>query len=199
MTHPFSLEHCTAVILAGGESRRMGCDKTELRLGEATLLEHALHHVRPLFSHIAVSVRQPRDDVDAMQWCDQGAARGPMIGMAAALSRMTTPWLFVLACDMPLVSSTLIRQLASLVQQDEAVDVIVPRINGHMQPLCGFYSARCLPAMEARIATGQRGVQSLIATLHARIIDWDSTPQQFMDVDTPQDMKLIESQYQGRL
>ncbi|MDQ6978806.1 MAG: molybdenum cofactor guanylyltransferase [Mariprofundaceae bacterium] len=199
MTHLFSIEHCTAVILAGGESRRMGCDKAQLRLGEASLLDHALHHVRPVFPHIAVSVRQPRDDVDGVQWCDQGAGRGPMMGIAAALSQMTTPWLFVLACDMPLVSSALIRQLAEQVQQDDAVDVIVPRIHGHVQPLCGFYSVRCLPAMEARIAAGQRGVQSLIATLHARVIDWDSMPQQFMDVDTPQDMNMIESQYQGRL
>jgi|UPI000370BF71 molybdopterin-guanine dinucleotide biosynthesis protein A len=193
MIHPFHFEHCTAVILAGGESRRMGCDKSQLQLGEASLLEHALNHVRLVFSHVAVSVRQPRDDIDAVQWCDQGAERGPMMGIAAALSRMTTPWLFVLACDMPLVSSALIRQLADQVQQDDGADVIVPRINGYMQPLCGFYSLRCLPAMEARIAAGQRGVQSLIATLNARVIDGDSMAQQLIDIDTPQDVKKIES------
>ena len=54
------IEDCTAIIMAGGQSQRMGSDKATLVLGERTLLQRVSAVLQPLFPKVLVSVRQHR-------------------------------------------------------------------------------------------------------------------------------------------
>ena len=55
---------CTAIIMAGGDSRRMGTDKANVALGEKTLLQSVIATMQQLFPQVIVSVRQPRAGID---------------------------------------------------------------------------------------------------------------------------------------
>ena len=96
------ISDCTAVIMAGGQSRRMGSDKATLRLGTQTLLQEVVDVVAPLFAHLVVSVAAPRADLPWPQVCDQRPGLGPLAGLCAALAQSPTPWIFAVATDMPL-------------------------------------------------------------------------------------------------
>src|SRR5574340_66794 len=101
---------CTAIILAGGDSQRMGCDKASLMMGEMTLLQTVAATMRQLFPRVIVSVRQPCAAIDLPQVCDEQAAGGPLAG----LGHVTTPWAFAVACDMPFVVPEMVELLAGL-------------------------------------------------------------------------------------
>src|SRR4030067_3307885 len=97
------IEDCTAIILAGGDSQRVGSDKANLLLDGQTLLQRVTATMRQVFPQIILSVRAPRPEVELPQVCDDPSYAGPLAGLVAGLGHITTPWAFVVACDMPFV------------------------------------------------------------------------------------------------
>lgn len=214
---------CTAIILAGGESKRMGRDKAALPFNGETLLQSVITGVQPLFVQTLVSVRELRGDVVLPQICDvpqsdvgasparddfshsraglaptgnalrnesTGLYGGPLIGLISALEAVTTPWAFVVACDMPFVAPALIAHLASLRVDHHAV---VPVVDGHAQPLAAFYARRALPLLRESLSSGNRSLTGALKTLDVCHVDedellkFDARLRSFFDLDTPQD------------
>ena len=126
---------CTAVILAGGESKRMGQDKARLVLDGQTLLQHVIATMQQVFPHVILSVSEPRPEIELLQVCDDPSVHGPLAGVLAALDHVTTQWAFIIACDMPFVQPSLIVLLSQYRQTCQAV---VPVVHGHPQPLAAF-------------------------------------------------------------
>ncbi len=120
------IEDCTAIILAGGDSQRMGSDKANLLLGEQTLLQRVIATMQQVFPHVIVSVRQPRPEIDLPQVCDEQSGGGPLAGLAAGLGHIATPWAFVVACDMPFVEPADDLQSAGADSSDKGRRVIRP-------------------------------------------------------------------------
>lgn len=192
------ISDCSAVIMAGGDSRRMGQDKANLVLGERTLLQSVVATLQPLFTEVVVSVRQPRPGIDLPQVCDDPAHSGPLAGLAAALQRATTPWLFIVACDMPFITPAVIEYLAS---QRAEYQAVVPVVGGHPQPLAAFYAKECLD--EVRACLHGKGKHSFRALLDAMRVCYVSEAQiqavdpqllSFFDLDTPQDFQAAQIQ-----
>src|SRR5258707_12187115 len=93
---PLAWEIC---ILAGGLSQRMGRDKARVRLGKRTMLGQ----VQTAAAATGLPVRVIRRD--CVPRC------GPIGGIYTALSSTTSTAILFLACDMPFVSSELMRRL----------------------------------------------------------------------------------------
>lgn len=183
---------CTALILAGGESRRMGQDKANLMLGEQTLLQRMTDIVQPLFAGVIVSVRQPRADCDLLQVCDDSAHAGPLAGLAAGLERTETPWIFALACDMPFITAELIERLAGF---REGVDAVVPVVQGYPQPMAAFYRTDCQGCLgEILNGNGKQSLRALLEKLQVRYVSeselQDADRISFFDLDTSEDVVL---------
>lgn len=181
---------CTALILAGGESRRMGQDKANIKLGNQTLLQHVSTALHPLFSDIIVSTRQVRLDCDMQQVTDNPIHAGPLAGLAAGLEQARTPWVFAVACDMPFITAALVVTLAGF---RDHVDAVVPVVAGFPQPLAAFYSRHSLGALrEILIGDGSHSMRALLDRLNVRYVN--ETELQaidcFFDLDTPQDLAL---------
>jgi molybdopterin-guanine dinucleotide biosynthesis protein A len=105
------INDCTAIILAGGDSRRMGRDKATLPFAGTTLMQAVIATMQQLFPATLVSVRQIRPEIYLPQVCDTQADGGPLTGLVTTLSRVATPWAFVVACDMPFISPALVELL----------------------------------------------------------------------------------------
>jgi len=183
---------CTAIILAGGESKRMGQDKASLVLDGLPLLQRVVNIAQPLFAEVILSVRQPRQDIALPQVCDDPAHIGPLAGLAAGLQRSRTSWVFAAACDMPFISSALIEYLA---RQRADCQAVVPMVHGHPQPLAAFYAASCLPAVLACLnGNGKHSLRALLEDLQVRyvseagMLEADPQLRSFFDLDTPQDL-----------
>ena len=196
------IENCTAIIMAGGDSRRMGEDKANLLLGERTLMQSVVATLQPMFAEVFVSVRQARPEIDLPQVCDDPAYRGPLAGLAAALERVSTPWIFAVACDMPFITPNVIEYLALLRADFQAV---VPLVGGHPQPLAAFYAKSCLDEVRACLhGKGKHSFRALLDTMRvcyvseAQMQAVDPQLRSFFDLDTPQDVVRAMNQEEAK-
>ncbi|MFA5370770.1 MAG: molybdenum cofactor guanylyltransferase [Sideroxydans sp.] len=192
--------NCSALILAGGDSRRMGQDKAGIVLDGQTLLQRMVSIAQPLFAEIIISVRQPRPEIDLPQICDDPANSGPLAGLAAGLQSATKPWVFAVACDMPFIAAPLIEYLA---QQRGEFQAVVPMVRGYPQPLAAYYSASCVPAILACLnGSGKHSLRVLLDRLQVRyvaeaeMLQADPQLNGFFDLDTPADVAQARRQLQ---
>lgn len=188
------IDDCTAIILAGGDSQRMGSDKAELKLGEQTLLQRVAATMRQVFPSVIVSVRQPRSGIALPQVCDEPDVGGPLAGVLAALAAVRTPWIFVVACDMPFVAPALVELLG---RYRDGYQAVVPVVQGHPQTLAAYYAESCLDAMRAQPAAGaNRSLRAVLGSLQVRyvgeaeLVQADPGLRSFFDLDTPGDVAI---------
>lgn len=129
----------SAVLLAGGESRRMGQDKATVVFNGKPLWEIQLDLLRKLQPReIFLSARG--DPVwrpaDVNFVIDQAPSRGPLSGLAATLPRIQTDHLLALAIDMPLMTEDFLRSLCGVVKPSCGVVAI---IGDRVEPLAAIY------------------------------------------------------------
>ncbi|MBU0621837.1 MAG: molybdenum cofactor guanylyltransferase [Gammaproteobacteria bacterium] len=189
------IDDCTALILAGGDSRRMGQDKAGLILDGKSLLERVTATMQQVFPKVVVSVRQLRAEVDLPQVCDEHEASGPLAGLIAGLAQADTPWVFAVACDMPFVSAKVVEHLAGCRGKFQAV---VPVVGGYEQPLAAFYAKSSLEKMRASLAAGDRSLRGALEKLEVNYVNEaelraaDPQLRSFFDLDTPQDFQAAQ-------
>lgn len=189
---PERINDCTVLIVAGGESRRMGQDKATLPFMGKTLVDALAGRLQPLFAHLLISVRTPRSDIDWPQVCDDPAIAGPLAGLDAGLRACQTPWLFAIAVDMPFLGQETIAHLADFRAEHDAV---VPCADGQLQPLAAFYSVsrvRTQLAMLLARHNGRRSLRALLEQLNVCQVDSGllvTDQRAFIDLDTPEDVQ----------
>lgn len=114
----------TAVILAGGASRRMGFDKQRLCIEGGSLVAWQLRRLRPLFSHFVIVTRSPElyADCDALIVADRLPGLGPLSGLHAGLCHAQSRWSYLLACDMPVLNLEYISFMQGRLEQPRSSD-----------------------------------------------------------------------------
>jgi len=133
----------SAVILAGGQSRRMGQDKAWLEVGGQPLITRALAVLRASgIQEIFISGRAGVD-YSALRrpvLLDLHPDCGPLGGIQPALARASAPMVLVLAVDLPRMTSGFLRTLAEHCGPGTGA---VPKLRGELEPLAAIYPKRC--------------------------------------------------------
>src|SRR6478736_448780 len=109
----------SAVLLAGGESRRMGKDKATVLFRGKPLWEVQLGLLRKLNpSEILLSAKTDPSwrPGDVQFVADDLPSRGPLSGLAASLARIRTTHLLALAIDMPFMSENFLRYVCNQIE-----------------------------------------------------------------------------------
>src|SRR5215471_1904570 len=157
----------SAVLLAGGESRRMGQDKATLVFHGKPLWEIQLALLRKLRpNEILLSTRS--DPVwrpaDVHFVPDQTPSRGPLSGLAAALARIQTDHLIALAIDMPLMTEDFLRSLCDVIKPSCGA---VPIIGDRAELLAAIYPRSADSDFSAALFGPDFSLQSLAKKLIA--------------------------------
>lgn len=149
-----------AVILAGGNSSRMGRDKAWLEVGSQRLLDRQIELVRATGAvEVFISGRADSDytGFGGRVLHDQFANAGPLAGIERALDAAASPLLLVLAVDLAAMSTELLRRLAAA----SATNVgVVPRVNGELEPLAAFYPKTTHAMAVAQLERGNLAVKA---------------------------------------
>jgi molybdopterin-guanine dinucleotide biosynthesis protein A len=197
------------VISAGGVSRRYGSPKALApvagmrvidRVGAAVAAAVGSENVVAIIndSELAARVGLPhRPDVLR----DIGALAGVHTALLWARERDCRGAL-VLGCDMPLVTGALLR---ALVARSGDADLVIPESTGPrgVEPLCAFYGAACLPAIEAAIAAGDLrmiGFHDAVRVVRlplAEVRRFGEPERIFMNLNTPAEREQAEKWVAG--
>jgi molybdopterin-guanine dinucleotide biosynthesis protein A len=132
-----------AVILAGGESSRMGRDKAWVELDGQPLIRRALDTVRGSgITEIIISGRAGTDYsiLRCPVLLDRESGFGPLGGIERALDTTEAPLLLILAVDLPRMTAGFLQRLAS---HCEPLTGIIPKLEGRLEPLAAIYPKRC--------------------------------------------------------
>jgi molybdopterin-guanine dinucleotide biosynthesis protein A len=174
-----------AAILAGGRASRLdGVNKGTLMIGRSAIIDRQLDTLRQVAREIFVV---GREDVE---WTSRGLpvvadeipGAGPLGGIYTAILRSPRERTLVVACDMPFLSSTLLRALAAV----KDADVVIPRHRNGYEPLCAIYSRACAKDIRQRLAHGINEASRLPAGV--RVTEFDvETETFFVNVNTPHD------------
>lgn len=183
-----SLDSCAGVILAGGQSRRMGRCKALLPLRDGTMLEHITRQMK-VFPERWLSANDPAlgAGFPGRIVGDVFPGRGPLAGLHAALLASSKPYVFCITCDMPRFCRELI--MAMLAAFPEGADALIcVDGTGRAHPLCGIYARTVLPVLERHLTEGKLQVMALLEELRCAYLH---TAGQFPDtiflnINTPE-------------
>ncbi len=187
----------------------MGRDKALIELDGEPLVVRAARELAEVFSDVVIAspLRQGYSDFGIELVEDRYRNCGPLAGLHAALVRARKRPVFVLACDYPLVDSSLISYLVVTERQSAegnlshdsrvsgagAAWAKVPSWQDRLHPLCGLYSAECREAIEEYLAGDNRSVHGFLDRVETQIFDvteelpfW--TPGILINVNGPEDL-----------
>ena len=157
----------SAVLLAGGESRRMGQNKATMLFHGTPLWKNQLDLLRaiqPVELLISAQSDPQWRPSDVQFVADEEPSRGPLGGIAAALSHITGNHLFALAIDIPFMTAAYLRRLCEQVQPGQG---IVPIIDGRAEPLTAIYPREAKDQFTGALSGTDFSLQPLVRDLIA--------------------------------
>src|SRR5437879_8646529 len=179
-------EPATLLLLAGGESRRMGRPKALLPVRGSTLVEWMAERLAPRFQRLLVSAGDEQQLPESLRGHlvrDLRPAAGPLGGIEAGLAATPHDVLVAVACDMPGVGVALTEKLLAA---SAGHDAAVPRVGGRPEPTCAAYRRSAAAPVTRLLDAGQRRAADVLRDLDVRWLD-DEPAGQFADLDTPED------------
>lgn len=180
----------TGVILAGGSSRRMGCDKGQLVLNGKTLFEHALTTMQTLCDKIIISGERLDRDSYQFPWVADSYPGSALGGLHGALKHVQSDWILVIPCDLAFPDAAILQQL---VNARGATDALIPQTQKGLEPVVALYHKRCLKPMEIMLQNNQHRILDLLKLINYSTFDcstlaagWEDA---FMNINTPEDLE----------
>jgi molybdopterin-guanine dinucleotide biosynthesis protein A len=174
---------------------------------------------QPLIQRVVERVRQvSRETVIVVADQDRGDAlpldkearialdiypgKGSLGGIFSGLSAAQEAWGVVVACDMPFLNLDLLRYMASL---REEVDAVVPVLEGRPEPTHSLYSKACLPHIEARLKANDLKISGFFDEVRVKYVPEDDIARfdpdylSFFNINSPEDLdKALALAAQGR-
>lgn len=176
------------VVLAGGLGRRLGGPKATVRLGGRPLISYPLRALRAALEKVVI-VAKMDSELPRMSgvevWIEPDLPRHPLAGLVHALTLAGGTPIVVCACDLPLVTPSLVREIVAA--DPGGAPAVITRSAGTLQPLLGRYEPAALAPLA--IALGQEGapLRDAVAGLDPHIVDV-ADPTLLFNVNAPEDV-----------
>ena len=201
-----NMEKASAIILAGGKNSRIGKNKAfiELPTGE-TILQHTINVLQEIFPEIIIVTNQSQDPefgkdaylkFNAQVVEDLIKESGPLGGIFTGLCYSVSKHNFVVACDMPFIKPALIRLL---LEESGNYDVVIPEIDGEVEPLFAVYSKNCISVMFEHLQKQNLKIRQVLGKLNLRKIGREEIDRldpehlSFFNINTQEDLKRAEN------
>jgi molybdopterin-guanine dinucleotide biosynthesis protein A len=184
----------SGIILAGGESRRMGgVNKALLEVGGRRIIERIALVLEHIFEEVIVVTNSPGEFafLGLPMFTDIVPGFGALGGLYTGLHKCRGAHGFLAACDMPFLVESVIRHLVGLA---ETHDVVVPCIQHHLEPLHAVYARGCIPYIEKLMAQSDLRILNFfheVDVLEVREDDLtllDPDLRFAMNLNTPEDL-----------
>ena len=222
-----TLPRVSAIVLAGGQNRRMGRDKAFLDFGGAPLIARAIARAQAVCAEVIIVANDADAYARILSGIKGGArvvgdvypGKGSLGGIFSGLQAAREQYALAVACDMPFLNGALLRYLISLAPQ---ADVVIPRAyepagegkdaprydqlavkESGLQPMLAVYSKRCLAPMQARLLANDLRIINFFDEVRVRVVEpnevgrFDPQGLSFFNINTPEDLRTALSLREG--
>lgn len=190
----------SCVILAGGQSKRMGTDKAFLRLKDKTFLQIITQKLSKKCNQLILSINKDEEiyknhlkGLNFISVKDKNPYEGPLNAISSVADFIDYEYVFIATCDTPLINENLIDFYLTKIQ---SYDAVIPVVNDKIQPLNTLYTKNAV--LKSKDIYGK--IKSLIGwiqNLNVLYIDEkeikkiDKNLYTYKSVNTPQDYDLL--------
>jgi molybdopterin-guanine dinucleotide biosynthesis protein A len=187
----------TGIILAGGKSSRMGCDKAFLDLGGLWLIERVAQVLSSICQEIIISGNN-QDQLKKLGYPvikDIYADCGPLAGIFTCLSAAKNQYSFVTACDMPFIEKNIITRI---IRESNGFDAAIMKHRECLEPLFSLYSKNFITAAEKSILNGNYSVIAALKQVRWKPVVFHPQEIPFFDkkilnINNPLDYQLAKT------
>ena len=186
-------EQATAIIMAGGDSSRMGIDKSMLPIKGRPIIKHICRQLRGTFSHILIST----DEVEKYAFLgfdcipDKMPGQGPLMGIASALEASANELNFVVACDIPHIDIRFVRKMLAEAQE---ADMVIPTTgNEKYEPLFAVYRKSAIEGINQILSSGKRKISDAFA--HCNVKHINLKAKQLTNLNTMEEYEKFRKKY----
>jgi len=162
----------SVVILSGGKSSRMGTDKGSLMLGKSSFVDSLICNFKNS-DEILLSIGE-KDiyDSSVRHIKDEYKDCGPMGGIHKACKETKNDWIFVVACDTPLMDSSFADYLLTegLSIKPEAKVILPMGKDGRLHLLGGFYHRSLFSVFERLLNIEKYRIREILNETESIII-----------------------------
>jgi len=188
----------SGVILAGGQSLRMGSNKALLPYRGGRFIEAIHRLLQGIFCEVILVTNHPDqyEFLPCRKVPDLYEGMGVLAGIHSGLYHSNSPAIFAVACDMPYLKENLIRHMAS---RADAGGVLIPESPDGLEPLHAVYGTGCRAAIEATLLSGQRRIVSFFDRANVsrmnveQVASFDPAFSSFRNINTPGDYYELRS------
>lgn len=182
----------SGLILAGGNSIRIGSDKSLLPLNGARLIDHVYSKMSEIFEEVIIATNSEDlyNEIPCKKVSDVYDGLGPLAGIHSGLKHASNDRVFVVACDMPFISSKVVRKICSRIGSG---DVLLPFSNCGHEPLHALYEKSCLPVIENVLDMGETRISSIFDKVRVNEISFQDLSNEtldeksFLNINSPED------------
>lgn len=179
----------SAVILAGGQGRRVGYrDKGLLIWRDKPLISRVIDCIEPQVDQLMVNCNRNTEDYQQLgypiyqdQWED---FQGPLAGVLAAYPLLKSDLCLFSPCDMPLLPKDLVSRLLAAIQLQKA-DIAYPRCGDRQHYLPMLVRTQTLTTLDAYLNSGERSVKGWYASKTAIAVDFSDKEECFSNMNSP--------------
>ncbi len=162
----------TGIVLAGGNSRRMGTNKAFVKVDGVPMIRRVLRVLTSRCAEVFIVTKDPLiyAHLGVPVVADEADTQTPLAGVATGLRAAQTPWVFVAACDLPFLSPEVVRLMAGFA---EGHDAAVPHVDGRWHPLHAVYATSAARALDGLLTSGVKRMITALEALRVRRVTAD--------------------------
>ncbi len=184
--------NASAIILAGGKSRRMGENKSLMDYNGVPMIEHIYNQLTGKFNEIFIG----SNDIDSYQFLnlkivkDQKENCGPLMGIMSSVAESANDLNFVVACDIPQIK---ISFLEEMFDQTNDYDIVMPVTNGDKyETLFAIYRKSIIKPAQGILDCGKRRIIELFKYVNVKFIEMPKNDW-YANINTIDDYKANKS------
>jgi molybdopterin-guanine dinucleotide biosynthesis protein A len=193
-----------ALILAGGQSSRMGQDKALISLHGQTFLQHVCEVAWQVTHDVSILTPWPEkyQSILDLKWqviAEMQPGQGPLIGFLQGLQQLKMrpdppDWILLLACDLPLLNPEILQAWAEQLQNLRPDQLaFVPHQPQGWEPLCAFYRLQCLLSLSGFTGSGDRSFQTWLDQIAVQPLSLSEIEKKMLwNCNTPTDLQKIQ-------
>ena len=187
----------SGIVLAGGQSSRLGMDKSFVNVKGQSLIEQIVAKLTRLSDDVVIVTNSPEkyDHLEARLVGDIYPGKGALGGIYSGLRAVANAQSLVVACDMPFLDLNLLRYMILLACGH---DVVIPRIGEFLEPLHALYSKSCLEPIDRLLARGGLKIVDFFSEVRVRYVEeeevdiFDPQHLSFFNVNTLSDLEEMK-------
>ncbi len=180
----------TGIILAGGKSKRMGSDKGFMLYNGKPFIQHSIDALEPLVTEIIIVSNNKEYDIFKKKRVEDIIPdAGPLAGLYTGLKHSTTEDNLVLSCDIPLINTTVLKEL---INHSTDADIVQVQSQDRKMPLIALYKKKCKDQCLSLLEQGERRLRVLIEKSNTKTIILNKTLEIYTkNVNSPIELKEI--------